>query len=263
MNSLNSIVQRLSYFFRAKGTHNLHSPVVFQLATEVLRDSKSYPEYDLLHRQRKRLLSNRNLIETVDFGASAGSKDFITYRARVQKLVKRRSHAERYNRLLFRLARHFKPEFVLEFGTAAGLSAASLAMGNPEAKVITLEGCASMASVADGSFERLKTTNVSTVIGNFNQTLPEVLNSLPKLDLVFFDGNHQKVPTLDYFHHCLTKVHENSIFIFDDIHWSTDMNEAWQQIQQHEEVSLTIDLFQFGLVFFRKGIAKQHFTLRM
>jgi predicted O-methyltransferase YrrM len=89
------------------------------------------------------------------------------------------------------------------------------------------------------------------------------LNSLPKLDLVFFDGNHQKVPTLDYFHHCLTKAHENSIFIFDDIHWSSEMDEAWQQIQGHEQVSLTIDLFQFGLVFFRKGIAKQHFTLRM
>lgn len=263
MSFVSNTTRLLSYFFRSKGPHKLHSPFVFQLATEVLRDNKSYPEYEMLHRQRKRLLSNRNVIETVDFGASAGSKDFITYRARVQKLVKRRSHAERYNRLLFRLARYFKPEYVLEFGTAAGLSAASLAMGNPEAKVSTLEGCASIASVADGSFERLKTTNVNIVIGNFNQTLPEVLNSLPKLDLVFFDGNHQKVPTLDYFHHCLTKAHENSLFIFDDIHWSSEMDEAWKQIQEHEQVSLTIDLFQFGLVFFRKGIAKQHFTLRM
>ncbi len=263
MSSINKTRRFIAYVFKAKGLQGLHSPFVFQLATEVLRDNKSYPEYEMLHRQRKRLLSNRNVIETVDFGASAGSKDFITYRARVQKLVKRRSHAERYNRLLFRLARYFKPDYVLEFGTAAGLSAASLAMGNPEAKVTTLEGCASIASVADGSFERLKTTNVNIVIGNFNQTLPEVLNSLPKLDLVFFDGNHQKVPTLDYFHHCLTKAHENSLFIFDDIHWSSEMDEAWKQIQEHEQVSLTIDLFQFGLVFFRKGIAKQHFTLRM
>jgi hypothetical protein len=242
MSFVNITTHFLSYFFKAQGPHKLHSPFVFQLTTDVLRDNQTYPEYEKLHRQRKRLLSNRNVIETVDFGASAGSKDFITYRARVQKLVKRRSHAERYNRLLF---------------------TASLAMGNPEAKVTTLEGCASMASVADGSFERLKITNINIVIGNFNQTLSEVLNSLPKLDLVFFDGNHQKVPTLDYFHHCLTKAHENSIFIFDDIHWSSEMDEAWQQIQGHEQVSLTIDLFQFGLVFFRKGIAKQHFTLRM
>ncbi|HOI33248.1 MAG: class I SAM-dependent methyltransferase [Bacteroidales bacterium] len=263
MSFINKTSEFIAYLFRAKGLHGLHSPFVYQLASEVLHDKNQYPEYVTLHQQRKRLLSNRNVIETVDFGASAGSKMFITYRARVQQLVKRRSHAEQFNQLLFRLSHHFKPEYTLEFGTAAGLGSAALALGNPESKVTTLEGCASMAQVAANSFERLKVKNVNIVIGNFNQTLPEVLNELPRLDLVFFDGNHQQIPTLDYFHHCLTKAHDDSIFIFDDIHWSAEMDEAWKKIQNSDQVSLTIDLFQFGLVFFRKGIAKQHFTIKM
>lgn len=263
MSFINKTSEFIAYLFRAKGLHGLHSPFVYQLAGEVLYDKNHYPEYEALHRQRKRLLSNRNLIETVDFGASAGSKEFITYRTRVQQLVKRRSHAERFNQLLFRLSHHFKPEYIIEFGTAAGLGAAALALGNPDSKVITLEGCASMAQVAANSFERLEARNVNIVIGNFNQTLPEVLNEMPRLDLVFFDGNHQKMPTLDYFKHCLTKAHADSVFIFDDIHWSADMDDAWNEIRNNDQVSLSIDLYQFGLVFFRKGIAKQHFTLKM
>ncbi|MDA3941998.1 MAG: class I SAM-dependent methyltransferase [Bacteroidetes bacterium] len=255
-------INYLAYLFRAKGLHSLHAPFAYELAKSVLYDHHNYPEYAECHRQRKRLLNNRNIIETVDFGTRAGNKPFVTYRERVKNLVKQRSHSERCNRLLFRFSRYFKPDYVLELGTAAGLSAAALALGNAKAKVYTLEGCASIASIANGTFERLGITNTELVIGNFNNVLPEVIAKVPKLDLVFFDGNHQKIPTLDYFHHCLAKAHDESIFIFDDIHWSKDMEEAWKIIQQHKSVTLSIDLFQFGIVFFRKGLSKQHFTLR-
>jgi len=262
MGAFSLIKQYISYFFKAKGLHSLHSPFVFDLAKNVLNDHHKYPEYELLLKQRKRLMSNRNLIETVDFGTGAGSKEFATYRERVQKLTKQRSHSISCNQLLFRLSRFYKPQFILEFGTATGLGTAALAIGNPDAKVITLEGCASIAYIASGSFERLDITNTEIVIGNFNSVLSDVIGRFPKLDMVFFDGNHQKIPTLDYFYHCLTKAHDDSVFIFDDIHWSDEMNEAWSEIQQHEAVTVTIDLFQFGLVFFNKGLSKQHFVLK-
>jgi hypothetical protein len=42
------------------------------------------------------------------------------------------------------------------------------------------------------------------------------------------------------------------------------MEEAWQKIKEHDRVTLTIDLFDLGLVFFRKGRAeKEHFTIRL
>lgn len=262
MGAINRFKQYVSYRLKAKGLNALHSPFVYDLAKNVLYDHQKYPEYELLLKQRKRLLSNRNLIETVDFGARAGNKEFTTYRERVQNLMKQRSHSVGCNHLLFRLSKHFKPEFILEFGTAVGMGTAALAMGNPSAKVITIEGCASIAAIASGSFERLDITNTEIVIGNFNSVLCDVIARFPKLDMVFFDGNHQKIPTLDYFHHCLTKAHDDSIFIFDDIHWSAEMDEAWKEIQQHESVTVSIDLFQFGLVFFNKSLSKQHFVVR-
>jgi predicted O-methyltransferase YrrM len=141
---------------------------------------------------------------------------------------------------------------MLEFGTATGLSAVSLALANPTSKIVTMEGCASLASVAQDNFDSLKLNYVNIAIGNFNVVLSTVLKTFERLDLVFFDGNHKKIPTIDYFNHCLTKAGENSIFIIDDIHWSEEMEESWEIIKSNSSVSISIDLFQFGIVFLKR-----------
>jgi predicted O-methyltransferase YrrM len=82
------------------------------------------------------------------------------------------------------------------------------------------------------------------------------------LDLVFFDGNHRYQPTMNYFNLCLKKANENSVFVFDDIYWSNEMTKAWEEIKNHKDVTVTIDLFSVGLVFFRTQQAKQHFILK-
>ena len=108
----------------------------------------------------------------------------------------------------------------------------------------------------------MKRSNIEIIVGEFDESLPKALSKFKQLDLVFFDGNHQKIPTLSYFKKCLNLATENSIFIFDDIHWSREMESAWEEIKENASVTLSIDLFQLGLVFFRKGIVKQHFTLQ-
>jgi predicted O-methyltransferase YrrM len=99
--------------------------------------------------------------------------------------------------------------------------------------------------------------------GNFAKTLPLLNSKITNIDLVFVDGNHRKNATLEYFDFFLSKRTNNSIFIFDDIHWSVEMEEAWKLIQQHDSVTMTIDLFFIGLVLFRKDFkVKQHFSIR-
>ncbi len=252
----------VSYRFRAKGIHKLHSPFVFEFASKVLADTTDYPEYKQLLKIRKRTFSNRNVIETVDFGSNSGNKDFSTYRIRVKTLTKRRSHSFKLQKLLFRISRYVQPDILLEMGTSTGLSTASLALGSPEARFLTMEGCASVAQIAQSNMDAIGQQNVELVIGNFNQTLMGALEQLAQLDLVFFDGNHRKKPTLDYFDQCVLKATENSVFIIDDIYWSKEMKEAWNEIKTHSKVGLTIDIFQFGIVFFKTDIEKQHFVLR-
>jgi predicted O-methyltransferase YrrM len=253
----------LNYQLNKKGPHGIHSPFIYEFSTKVIRDRSRHPAYEKILKAKKYMLSNRNVIETVDFGSGAGNKSFSTYRVRVSELAKSRSSAFKYYALLHRIVAFYKPAHIMEFGTSTGLSAISMALGNPDAHILSMEGCASVAHVAEGIFHRFNISSVELSIGNFNNVLAANLQKSEKLDLVFFDGNHRKEPTLDYFFHCMTKIDENSIFIFDDIHWSPEMEEAWEAIKAHKEVTLSVDLFQFGIVFFRKGVEKQHFVLSM
>lgn len=98
--------------------------------------------------------------------------------------------------------------------------------------------------------------------GNFDSVLPNLLPTLAPLDLVFIDGNHSYEATIRYFEMLLSKVHNESIFIFDDIYWSEGMKKAWNEIQNHPSVQCTVDIFRWGIVFFRKEMQKEHFTIR-
>ena len=82
-------------------------------------------------------------------------------------------------------------------------------------------------------------------------------------NLIYFDGNHQKEATLKYFEMLLPLAHNDSVFIFDDIHWSRGMEEAWEQIMAHPRVSVSIDSFFWGIVFFRQEQEKEHFIIRL
>ena len=99
--------------------------------------------------------------------------------------------------------------------------------------------------------------------GDFQQTLPAFLSTVKQIDLAFIDGNHRKAPTLEYFSKLLSLSTPSTVLIFDDIHWSAEMEEAWFAIQQHSAVTLTIDLFFIGLVFINPDFkVKQHFSIR-
>jgi len=252
----------LNYLAKAKTRYKVHSPFVFDLVENVFKDKTEYPEYRKIEAYKKRLGKSKTVIETVDFGVRAENKPYTTTLEKVGDIVKRRSQHKSHARLLYRLSRHFQPENILEFGTAAGFSTAYIKAPVPESKMITLEGCASLADVAANNLKKLEIKNTEISIGDFGVTLPRVLKKFEKLDFVFFDGNHRREPTLDYFNSCVEFAHEDTLFIFDDIHWSQGMEAAWNIIKKDKRVSISLDIFWFGLVFFRKGIIKQDFIIR-
>jgi predicted O-methyltransferase YrrM len=106
-----------------------------------------------------------------------------------------------------------------------------------------------------------QTTNHKLQTTNYKPQTPNPKPQTP--DLIYFDGNHQKKASLHYFEKLLPLAHNDSIFIFDDIHWSREMEEAWEQIKAHPRVRVSIDTFYWGLVFFRKEQEKEHFTIRL
>lgn len=263
MKNLRFLFKYLNYLLSSNNAHGIHSPFVFSLYNDVINKKGSYYSYDKIEQLRKKLLASTKEIEVTDLGAGKSGKRTVA------EIASRSAKSRKYCELLFRLVYHFKPSTVLELGTSLGISTAYLASADPKAKVITFEGCPNTAAEAKKNFESLGLKNIESVIGDFNDTLSAVLCRLPTAvpivigsRLVFFDGNHRKEPTLNYFRQCLAHANSDSIFIFDDIHWSDDMEEAWEEIKAHPRVTVTIDLFFMGLVFFRTGQEKENFTIR-
>jgi predicted O-methyltransferase YrrM len=165
--------------------------------------------------------------------------------------------------VLYRLTRHYQPNNIIELGTSLGITTSYLALANPAVSVTTIEGSDAIAAIAEDNFKKLNSQNVRLIRGNFDTVLAPLIESTPSMDLAFIDGNHRYQPTMNYFHRLLTKTHANTILIFDDIHWSADMEKAWQEIKDHPSVQYTIDIFFLGFVFFRSEFkVKQHFTIR-
>lgn len=251
----------VSYWFKAKTRFKIHSPFVFDLLENVFRDKNQYSGYDEIDNYKKILSHSKSVIETTDFGKGNKDNPVISHE-KLGPLVQRRSQKKKQAQLLYRLSKRFQPETILEMGTAAGLSASYIKFPVPRSKMISLEGCPNLASVAEETFKELGIQNVEVRTGDFEDTLPKVLKEIKNLDFVFFDGNHRKEATLDYFSQCIKKTAEKSLFIFDDIHWSPGMAEAWEIIKNDPRVMLSVDLFWLGLVFFRKGSPKQDFVIR-
>ena len=255
------ILKYIRHRLRSRSKFDLHSPFIFEIWSKILKDDTNYPEYMTIEKLRLSLLKEQQNIEFVDMGAGSGEMPFSHRHNTIQKIVRKSSVTPVYGQLLFRLAKHFKPSVLLELGTSMGISTSYLAMGNPLGQLTTIEGCNEITELAGKNFDRLKLTNIHQVIGNFNSTLPHVLMDMDRIDMVFIDGNHRKNTTLEYFYQCLQHFNDDSVLILDDIHWSWEMEEAWNEIKANTRVTITIDLFRMGLVFFRTGLSKEDFIL--
>ncbi len=244
----------------------MHSPFVFDLVTKCFYDNTKYPEYEQLKSYRKSLLANKNTIEVTDFGA--GSRVFKSNTREISKIAQTAGITPKNAELLFRIARYLQPKSILEIGTSLGLATSALSLGNDKAKIITLEGCPNTQKQAqvqlqeqNSNFQNIEFVNTKFE-DYFENLKPETLNSKPQIfDLVYFDGNHSKKATLDYFEALLPTISNDSVWIFDDIHWSADMEDAWKIIKNHPKVTVTIDTFQWGIVFFRAEQEKEHFII--
>jgi len=252
-------INYLKYNALKTNEHGIHSPFVFDLYNKVLKNNVPFYAYAEMENLREQLLSDSRSIEVNDLGAGSGAG--LKKSRKISAIAQTAAKAPKYAQLLFRLVDHFQPATILELGTSLGMGTMYLAIARSKSRVITMEGCAETRKIALENFRKASLQNITSIEGNFDTELPQLLKQEKSLDLVYFDGNHRKEATLDYFEQCLEKANENSVFIVDDIYWSKGMTEAWETIKAHPEVTVTLDLFQLGIVFFRTVQAKQHFVL--
>ncbi len=262
MSPLNKIFKYINYLLKAKSAHGIHSPFVFKLIHELIETRNTdYYQFTELNKVRKELLRNSTQITITDLGA--GSKVFKNNIRRVSDIAKVGISKQKFSELYFKLINFCDAQTVVELGTSIGLNTLYLSKANSKSKIYTIEGCPELKSFASDLAKKESGENITFITASFDEALPKLLNEITSLDLFFVDGNHRYEPTMNYFKMGLSKKTDNSVFIFDDIHWSDEMETAWEEIKSHPEVTLTIDLFFVGLVFFRKEQKqKEHFVLK-
>lgn len=262
MSLLNKSIAYFNYLIKGKSAHGLHSPFVYKFVTELLEtENEDYYQFKELNEIRKQLLKNNTIIEITDFGS--GSRIFKDNHRQIADIAKHGISKKKFSELYFKLVNFCNAQIIVELGTSLGLNTLYLAKANSKSQVYTVEGCSELYKFSNTLFTKNNIKNIKSINTTFEKALPEVLNSIQKIDLLYIDGNHKYEPTLHYFELALKKKHEHSVFIFDDINWSEEMQKAWEEIKNHPEVTLTLDLFYVGIVFFRKEQKeKEHFILK-
>jgi predicted O-methyltransferase YrrM len=285
MNNIRFALRFLNYklFSGHKYGHGIHSPFVFDFITGVLNDKIRYKEYDEVEKIRSRLRAEEQQILYIDYGAGSrknrpgvmkegtgnneqGSKASpckdkpVT--VKIKDIAKYSAVNKKLGQLLFRMVKYFKPATVLELGTSLGISTMYMAKAYGDTSIISIEADTNLAEIARQNFYDAGLHNVEVINDGFENVLIPLIKKLNNKIFIFIDGNHEKKPTLQYFNQLLVKSGNNMIMVFDDIHWSEGMSEAWLEIKSNPSVKITLDLFFMGIVFFNRGVQKQNFVIR-
>ncbi|PWI31489.1 methyltransferase [Flavobacteriaceae bacterium LYZ1037] len=249
--------QYIQFLLKSTNQHGVHSPFVYDLVTKCFYNKTQYPEYRDLKAYRKALLANKELLKITDLGS--GSKVTNNSSRAISSIAKHSGTSFKRAKLLFRLSNYFEYQNVLELGTSLGIATQALHLGNPKANITSIEGCPRVSKTAKTYLGDHASINL--LVGDFDTHLDALEQTT--CDFVFFDGNHDKEATLRYFDKLLPKIHNDTLFLFDDIYWSKGMTEAWETIKKHPQVTVTIDTFFWGLVFFRTEQVKEDFVIRL
>lgn len=253
------VKQYFQYWLKATDQYSLHSPFTYQFYNEVILGTSNLKDFEEIEFLRKSLLRNHAKIQVLDLGA--GSLVNPDSRRSISQIAGSSLSTPKFSSFLFRFLSYFKPGNILELGTSLGINTLYMAKSNPSTPVYTFEGCPNIAAIASNHFHQLKANNVRIIRGNINDTLSDELAKIGTPEFVYFDANHTEEATMEYFERCLRCKCDSSIFIFDDIHLTEGMFNAWEKIRRHKEVTLSMDIFDAGIIFFKEKLQPNHYTL--
>lgn len=271
---IHSICAFIKHFFSSWNTtgEGIHSPYLFELVRFIIRDRNAYYCFVDIERRREYLKACDDELDVVDFG-SRGSKEGTHIRRKVSFIAKNHLERPEVGQLLFRLVNWIgehekRPLQILELGTSLGITTAYLASPDSRNNVRTYEGSGEVLKVAQGIWRALKLENIFWVEGNIDDTLlPSDLsllyNAPARVDIAYVDANHTYEATKRYADFLLERLNQKGVLAIDDIHYSEEMERAWQELKLDPRVTTTMDLYHLGLIFVDPHYLKRHYKIRI
>lgn len=256
------IVHYLLHQATGKGPYGIHSPFVYEFVTQVL-PARRNSTLDRIERLRRETARRQDVLEIRDLGAGYGGQHRPLIRKRLSEVVRSSARGRREGGLLHRMVAHYRPQAGLELGTNLGFSTLYQVSAAPECRWISIEGAPALADIAQQHLAQFGLTQVQLLRGEFKEVMEHQIDWKEfRPDYVLLDGNHRCAPTLGYVEWLLPRVADGALLVLDDIHWSSEMEQAWRTICAHPEVSVSMDLWHLGICTIRRPQAKEHFQIR-
>ncbi|MBN7817199.1 class I SAM-dependent methyltransferase [Algoriphagus sp. YJ13C] len=255
-NKLFPLFAYLNHWLKKEDGHSLQSPFVYSIYSNLVsflkEENKGNNEIESF---RRSLLDSDEVIEVLDLGA--GSKKVNTFKRKVALITKYSTSSPKFAKLYQYFCSLTKAKHVIELGTCMGISSRYLAEVT-HGKVFTFEGSKEIQDVAKRNAD---TKNIEFILGEIQQSLPEILKGLPQVDFALVDANHTYEGTMTSFHLLLEKISPQSIVAIGDIYWSKEMAKAWKEIKANPKVKLSLDFYECGILFFEAPGGKTDYVL--
>ena len=252
-------ISYLDHWLNEVNSHSLHAPFIYNLYTQYIQKDYNKTQFEAIEETRRKLIKSNLMVTPSNFGAASTVHSNST-KVKACDIVKKGLSSPKISRLLARLIDYNDSKTIVELGTSFGLNTLYLAQ-KEDSSVVTFEGSKDIANVALTNLEFYNKNNIELITGNIDSTLPKYINSRISIDFAYIDANHRLLPTLNYFNEIIKRMHDDSILVIDDIYWSKEMAQAWNEIKNHGQVTHSIDLFSVGIVFFKPDLVKTNYRL--
>jgi predicted O-methyltransferase YrrM len=251
------VLQYIKYFLKKEDRHALQSPFTYQIYQGLKEYKNQYNHrFPQVENLRQSLFEDDRLVTINDLGA--GSQRFSSKERKIANIARYSCSSKKYS-LLYQYFCSLTPaQTVVELGTCLGINSCYLAEVTRD-KLYSFEGADELVRLAKKNIEGYE--KIQLIAGDISETLPIFLRDRQSVDFAFIDANHTYEHTLSYFKQLMEKVHADSIVIIGDIHWSKGMENAWMKISNMEQVRLSLDFFECGVLLFKAGLNKQHYIL--
>jgi hypothetical protein len=239
---------RITWIYRklfCRKGYGVHSPFVYDLITQVIEEKCYFYAYRNISLIRLQLLQN---------------EQFVHYKGKritVKKALRRYGISKKEGELLFRLTNYFKPHTILCIGSSLGLIPLYLTRYDSTVQCITLESEPDFANQAMCFLRREENPSLQIQIGSISETVPESIVQFQRIDCIYINKNVEINDLEVIFTQCFPYVHDTAFCVLAGIRSSKEKYHYWKQLCQHPNVTVTIDLFYTGILFFKPDLHKR------
>ncbi len=142
------------------------------------------------------------------------------------------------------LVAHRKPDIIVEFGTAFGVSGMYFLAGlenNQKGRLFTFEPNRQWADIALKNLQMIS-QRFALTIGTFEENIDKKILVNEKIDMAFIDAIHTSefvVPQLEL---VVQRSGPGALIVLDDISFSEDMKNCWRKISQDRRFCASVAL---------------------